>query len=92
MAKGDRRRFMASMLAAVDAWPELAGCPLCAKGSVKFVYYGHAVTRIGYLWSWCDACLRGVSISRAAAPEHVPLVPFGSESGAGAPRYAEIKR
>jgi len=53
-------------------------CPHCGKAEVDFQYVGDLKDRIGSLDVWCNACLKGVHISRAAAPAFAEMLPFNT--------------
>ncbi|MDR6226825.1 hypothetical protein [Desmospora profundinema] len=51
-------------------------CPHCGQKKVDFQYMGDPKTRIGFLVIWCNACLHGIHISRAIAPEQAKMLSF----------------
>jgi hypothetical protein len=51
-------------------------CPACGQLQVDYMYVGDPVNRTGYLGVWCDACRRGVRISRARAPIDAHFMAF----------------
>ncbi|GAA1822638.1 hypothetical protein HC028_15225 [Planosporangium flavigriseum] len=53
-------------------------CPSCGDGKVKISYTGDPQSRIGYAILWCDACLRGIHLSRVGIPEGVDMLTFDS--------------
>jgi hypothetical protein len=44
-------------------------CPNCDKDQLEIRYIVDQETRLGYLRFWCHACLHGIAVSRACAPE-----------------------
>lgn len=54
-------------------------CPGCGKCGMDYLYIGDSDTRIGYLQVWCNQCLRGTYVSRAAAPPNAKLVTFETD-------------
>ena len=54
-------------------------CPSCGKRGMDYIYIGDGDTRIGYLQVWCNKCLRGIHVSRAAAPPNAKFVTFETD-------------
>ncbi|MCO5998656.1 hypothetical protein [Actinoallomurus rhizosphaericola] len=66
-------------LAKVRAGPGDAvtgSCPNCACDRLHARYIADRESRLGYTLLWCDACLQGISVSRAKAPEDMPIWPL----------------
>ena len=54
-------------------------CPSCGKCGMDYIYIGDGDTRIGFLQVWCNKCLRGFYVSRAAAPPNAKFVTFETD-------------
>ncbi|MFG1673094.1 hypothetical protein [Micromonospora sp. NPDC049282] len=51
-------------------------CPSCGRGRVHVSWTGDPVTRIGYAVVWCDACEKGIYLSRVGVPDGVEMFTF----------------
>lgn len=51
-------------------------CPSCGANGIDYLYIGDGRTRIGFLMVWCNRCLKGINVSRAAAPPNAKFVTF----------------
>jgi len=70
--------------------PQLA-CPDCSASALRLVYVVvDLVDRLGYGAFWCDACLQGISLSRAEAPAGAAVALFGETAGVSIPDYAVV--
>jgi hypothetical protein len=52
-------------------------CPDCGRRRLEFRYIVDIESRIGYVLFWCNACLRGISVSRVRAPEGMTTYEIG---------------
>jgi hypothetical protein len=68
--------FLKVSAAAPD--PVKVACPSCGRGQVRVAYAGDPETRIGYSIIWCDACLKGIYLSRVGILEGVAMFTFES--------------
>lgn len=63
-------------------------CPNCGCEQLRARYIADPESRLGYALFWCTACLHGISVSRARAPEGVPVRPIGDPaSTVGVPDF-----
>ncbi|MPY61803.1 hypothetical protein [Streptomyces spongiae] len=63
-------------------------CPHCGREELHARYVADRESRLGYVLFWCEACVHGISVSRARAPEDAPIRPFGDPaSTAGVPAF-----
>ncbi|MCL2731843.1 MAG: hypothetical protein FWE15_17670 [Actinomycetia bacterium] len=56
--------------------PQGVPCPRCGRDELALRYVVDPDSRVGYVLFWCGACLHGISVSRARAPEGVPVRHF----------------
>lgn len=56
--------------------PVSVDCPSCGRGNVHVTYTGDPSTRIGYAIAWCDACLKGIYLSRVEIPDGAEMFTF----------------
>ena len=66
-------------------------CPNCGEHNIDYIYIGDEKTRIGFLQVWCNNCLKGISISRAVAPEKAKFLSFDVDTRGIIPEYDFIE-
>lgn len=66
-------------------------CPNCKKEAIDYLYIGDEKTRVGYVQIWCNACLKGVYISRAIAPINAKFKTFEEDIKDIVPQYEFIE-
>lgn len=66
-------------------------CPNCEKYGLDYIYIGDGKTRIGYLQIWCNECLQGICVSRAAAPPNAKFATFESDVRRMVPEIEFVK-
>jgi hypothetical protein len=53
-----------------------AKCPSCSNIGLSYQFIGDRKTKIGYVFVWCENCMKGIHISRTEIPEGVKVLPF----------------
>lgn len=83
---------VASKIANKERKVEQIMCPQCNEKCIDYLYIGDKKTRIGYLQVWCNNCLNGIYISRAAVPNGLKMISFEDTIGLNGiiPHYHEI--
>lgn len=84
------REVVIAIASAIDD-SALPLCPACGGERVDYTYVGDAISRIGYLVVWCNACLKGTRVSRVKAPIGVHFMPFSDDASAVAVRIPAFK-
>ncbi|WP_159031254.1 hypothetical protein [Streptomyces acidiscabies] len=71
----DREAWLKALMLLSDTGGDASSspCPDCGQYRLEVRYIVDAGSRIGYALFWCGACLHGVKVSRARAPEGVPI-------------------
>ena len=62
-------------------------CPNCGECGIDYMYVGDGHTRIGFLLIWCNKCLKGIHVSRAAAPRNAKFVTFETDLKSVVPEF-----
>ncbi|GAA4531139.1 SUKH-3 domain-containing protein [Amycolatopsis samaneae] len=78
--RSSRRAWVKKLVTVIDAGrgdAAFVSCPTCSKYRLEIRYVGFPETRKAYLLFWCDACLRGIQLSRVWAPEGFRVWPIG---------------
>ena len=88
-----RAEWMALLPVLTGDPPLCPACPCCGReATLRTRYVVDRGTRVGYLLMWCDACLRGISISRVQAPEGAEARWFDdSDALAGVPEFTRCE-
>lgn len=55
---------------------EVSRCPSCGASEVHVLWVGDPATRVGFAHVWCEACRRGLRLSRVAIPTSAPMLRF----------------
>lgn len=66
-------------------------CPNCGEYGIDYIYVGDGNTRIGFLQIWCRKCLKGIYVSRAAAPPNAKFVTFEADLKSVVPKYELVQ-
>lgn len=66
-------------------------CPNCGEQGIDYIYVGDKKTRVGFLQVWCGNCLKGICISRAAAPANARFVSFDTDLRDLIPKYDSVE-
>jgi len=67
-------------------------CPVCGKYGIDYIYVGDGNTRVGFIQIWCNKCLKGIYVSRAAAPPNAKFVTFDTDLKDIVPKYEFVER
>jgi hypothetical protein len=90
--RAERERFLvefARMIKGEYSMP--AQCPLCGLGRIRYLYVADPEDRVGYCDAWCDACLKGIRISRVGVPNGMKFVPFDEFNAADVPDFTALE-
>lgn len=67
-------------------------CPECGCDRLRGRYVVDRKSRIGFVILWCEACLHGIQVSRAGAPEGVPAWQLGDPASmVGVPDFRRVE-
>ncbi|MEU3769018.1 hypothetical protein AB0E55_28530 [Amycolatopsis keratiniphila] len=87
MKRNSRRTgWMSTLISVIDGGSDRIDhqpCPRCDAHRLEVRYLGYPETRLATVYLWCNACLHGIEISRARAPEGMTLYPTKDPASAG---------
>ncbi|MEU9688439.1 hypothetical protein [Amycolatopsis japonica] len=86
MKRNSRRtNWISTLISVIDGGSDRIDhhpCPRCEKNRLEVRYLGYPESRLATVYLWCNACLHGIQISRARAPEGMTLYPIKDPASA----------
>lgn len=87
----NRAEWLTSLSKVISEAGNSTECPNCASGHLEVRYVVDLDSRIGFVLFWCNACLYGISVSRARAPQGLPVKSIADPDAlAGVPEFTRI--